>query len=145
MAFIAEYAIKVPVWHGIRISDERKLPKKFLLIFRFIEDVWLAVWTDGSCHVMFISINLQFNIVPERRFGKLFHGSLYFFFYILYRVRHLTFFFSTIAYFVNGNDAPKTSHCLVRIFFQRHNWAIFLRKGARRGGYSQWRFMFTKI
>ena len=36
-------------------------------------------------------------------------------------------------------DAFKTSHCLVRILVQRHNWAIFLRKWARRGGYSQWR------
>ena len=36
-------------------------------------------------------------------------------------------------------DAPKRSHCLVRILIQRHNWAIFLRKWARRGRYSQWR------
>ena len=36
-------------------------------------------------------------------------------------------------------DAPKMSHCLVRILFQRHNWAIFLRKWARRSHYSQWR------
>ena len=36
-------------------------------------------------------------------------------------------------------DAPKTSHCLVRILIQKHNWAIFLRKWARRGRYSQWR------
>ena len=36
-------------------------------------------------------------------------------------------------------DAPKTSHCLVRILVQRHNWAIFLQKWARRGRYSQWR------
>ena len=36
-------------------------------------------------------------------------------------------------------DAPKTSHCLVRILVQRHNWTIFLRKWARRGRYSQWR------
>ena len=35
--------------------------------------------------------------------------------------------------------APKTSHCLVRILVQRHNWVIFLRKWARRGRYSQWR------
>ena len=28
-------------------------------------------------------------------------------------------------------DALKTSHCLVRILVQRHNWAIFLRKWAR--------------
>ena len=25
-------------------------------------------------------------------------------------------------------DAPKTSHCLVRIMVQGHNWVIFLRK-----------------
>ena len=36
-------------------------------------------------------------------------------------------------------DAPKTSHCLVPILVQRHNWTIFLRKWARRGRYSQWR------
>ena len=36
-------------------------------------------------------------------------------------------------------DAPKTSQCLVRILVQRHNWAIFLRKWARRGNYCQWR------
>ena len=36
-------------------------------------------------------------------------------------------------------DAPKTSHCLVRILVQRHNRAIFLRKWERRGRYSQWR------
>ena len=35
-------------------------------------------------------------------------------------------------------DAPKTSHCLVRILVQRNNWATFLRKWARRGRYSQW-------
>ena len=35
--------------------------------------------------------------------------------------------------------APKANHCLVRILAQRHNWAIFLRKWARRGLYSQWR------
>ena len=35
-------------------------------------------------------------------------------------------------------DAPKTSHCLVRILLQRHNWNIFLRKWARRSRYSQW-------
>ena len=29
-------------------------------------------------------------------------------------------------------DAPKMSHCLVRILVQRHNLAIFLRKWARR-------------
>ena len=36
-------------------------------------------------------------------------------------------------------DALKTSHCLVRILVQKHNWAIFLRKWARWGRYSQWR------
>ena len=30
-------------------------------------------------------------------------------------------------------------HCLVWILVQMHNWAIFLRKWARRGRYSQWR------
>ena len=34
---------------------------------------------------------------------------------------------------------PKTSHCLVRILVQRHNWAVFLRTWTRRGRYSQWR------
>ena len=36
-------------------------------------------------------------------------------------------------------DTPKTSHCLLRILVQRHNWTIFLRKRARWGRYSQWR------
>ena len=36
-------------------------------------------------------------------------------------------------------DASKTSHCLVRILVQRHNWIIFLRKWARRDCYIQWR------
>ena len=36
-------------------------------------------------------------------------------------------------------DAPITEHCLGRILVQRHNWAIFLRKWARRGRYRQWR------
>ena len=36
------------------------------------------------------------------------------------------------------DDEPKTSRCLVRILVQRHHWAIFLRKWARRGRYSQW-------
>ena len=31
----------------------------------------------------------------------------------------------------------KTSHCLVRILVQKHNWTIFLRKWASRGRYSQ--------
>ena len=38
-------------------------------------------------------------------------------------------------------DKPKTSYCLVRIFVQRHNWAIFLWKWARRSRYSQWRLL----
>ena len=38
-------------------------------------------------------------------------------------------------------DAPKTSHCLVRILILRHNWAIFLRKRANGGRYSQWRLL----
>ena len=36
-------------------------------------------------------------------------------------------------------EAPKTSHCLVRILVYKRNWAIFLRKWARRGRYSQCR------
>ena len=36
-------------------------------------------------------------------------------------------------------DAPKTSHCLVRILVQMINLAIFLRKWARKDRYSQWR------
>ena len=36
-------------------------------------------------------------------------------------------------------DAPKTSHSLVRILVQKHNWAIFLRKWARKGSYKNWR------
>ena len=50
-------------------------------------------------------------------------------------------------------DALKMSHCLLQILVQRHNWAIFPRKSARRGRYSQWRslsghverIIFTKI
>ena len=42
-------------------------------------------------------------------------------------------------------NAPKTSHCLVRIIVQRHNWAIFLRKWARRGRYSQWRSLSERM
>ena len=42
-------------------------------------------------------------------------------------------------------DAPRTSHCLLRIFVQRHNWAIFLRKWARRGRYSQWRSLSRHV
>ena len=43
--------------------------------------------------------------------------------------------------------ASKTSHCLVLSLVQRHNWAIFLRKWARRGRYSRWcnELLFTKI
>ena len=37
-------------------------------------------------------------------------------------------------------DAPKRSYCLVRIFVQRHNWNIFLRKWAIFNEFS-----FTKI
>ena len=36
-------------------------------------------------------------------------------------------------------DTLKTNLCLVRILVQRYNWAIFLRKWARRSQYSQWR------
>ena len=36
-------------------------------------------------------------------------------------------------------DASKTSHCLMRVFVQRLNWAIFLRKWTRRGRCSQLR------
>ena len=36
-------------------------------------------------------------------------------------------------------NAPKTSHCSVRILFQRSNGAIFLRKWEKRGRYTQWR------
>ena len=42
-------------------------------------------------------------------------------------------------------DASKTSHCLVRILVQRHNWAIFLRKWARRDCYSQWRSLSCHV
>ena len=34
--------------------------------------------------------------------------------------------------------ASKTCYSLLPILVQRHNWAIFLRKWARRGPYSQW-------
>ena len=30
--------------------------------------------------------------------------------------------------YIDKPTATKTSHCLVRILVQRHNWAIFLRK-----------------
>ena len=36
-------------------------------------------------------------------------------------------------------NARKTSHCLVRILIEKHNWDIFLRKWTRSGRYSQWR------
>ena len=42
-------------------------------------------------------------------------------------------------------DTPKTSHCLVQILVQRHNWAIFLRKWVRRGRYSQWRSLSRHV
>ena len=42
-------------------------------------------------------------------------------------------------------DALKTSHCLVRILVQKHNWAIFLRKWARRGRYSQGRSLSGNV
>ena len=42
-------------------------------------------------------------------------------------------------------DAPKTRHCLVQILVQRHNWAIFLRKWARRGPCSQWRSLLGHV
>ena len=41
--------------------------------------------------------------------------------------------------------AHKTSHCLVRILVQRHNWAIFLGKWARRGRYNQWRSLSVHV
>ena len=42
-------------------------------------------------------------------------------------------------------DAPTTSHCLMRILVQIHNWAIFLRKWARRDRYSQWRALSVLV
>ena len=42
-------------------------------------------------------------------------------------------------------NAPKTSHCLLRISVQRHNWAIFLRKWTRRGRYNQWQSLSGHI
>ena len=42
-------------------------------------------------------------------------------------------------------DAPKTSHCLVRILVQKHNWAIFLWKRERSGLYSQWRSLSNHV
>ena len=43
------------------------------------------------------------------------------------------------------SEARKTSHCLVRILVQSHNWAIFLRKWARKGHYSQWRSLSVHV
>ena len=43
------------------------------------------------------------------------------------------------------SDAPKTSHCLVRILTQKYNWAIFLRKWTRSGRYSQWRLLSGQV
>ena len=42
-------------------------------------------------------------------------------------------------------NAPKTSHCMLRILVQRHNWAIFLRKWAWRARYSQWRSLSGQV
>ena len=42
-------------------------------------------------------------------------------------------------------DAPITSHCVVRILVQRHNWAIVLRKWARRARYSQSRSLSAHV
>ena len=42
-------------------------------------------------------------------------------------------------------DTPKTSHFLVRILIQRHNWANYLWKWARRGRYCQWRSLSDHI
>ena len=42
-------------------------------------------------------------------------------------------------------NAPKTSHCLVRILVLRHNWAIFLRKWARRDRCSQCRSLSGNV
>ena len=42
-------------------------------------------------------------------------------------------------------DAPKTGLCLVRFLVQRHNCAIFLRKWARTGRYSQWRSLSSHV
>ena len=42
-------------------------------------------------------------------------------------------------------DAPKRSHCLVRILVQRHNWAIFRWKWARTGRYSQWHSLLGHV
>ena len=42
-------------------------------------------------------------------------------------------------------DAPKTSHCLVRILVQRLNPAIFLRKWTKRGRYTRWRSLPSHV
>ena len=44
-------------------------------------------------------------------------------------------------------DAPKTSHCLVRILVQKHNFALFLRKWVSGNRYRAIlnEFLFTKI
>ena len=42
-------------------------------------------------------------------------------------------------------NAPKTSHCLVQILVQRHNWVIFLSKWPRRGRYKQWRSLLSHV
>ena len=39
----------------------------------------------------------------------------------------------------------KTSHCLVGISVQRHNWTIFLRKWARRGRYIHSRSLSSHV
>ena len=38
-------------------------------------------------------------------------------------------------------EKPKSGPFLVRILVQRHNWAIFIGKWARRGRYCQWRWL----
>ena len=40
---------------------------------------------------------------------------------------------------------PKTSHCLVHILVQTHNWIIFLRKWSRSDRYSQWRSLWGHV
>ena len=57
-----------------------------------------------------------------------------------YRQAKLSYLGHRIPAFIHWKaDASKTNHCLNRILVQRHNWAILLRKWARRGRYSQWR------
>ena len=43
------------------------------------------------------------------------------------------------------NPNPALNHCLVRILVERYNWAIFLRKWARRDRYSQWRLLLGHV